>query len=147
MTDDMRSDRAPVTDIEVGQVADTSVKDGGGLRLWRAREALRQAEQRLQAQAAALATLEGRAQALVGWTATAITALGGAFFLTSAPVELRAAAAGGAVAMAAALFFAVSALAPGRWAVVGHDPDQIRGLPHSAELFDVVPPADDGTPC
>ncbi len=61
-------------DIEVGQIADPNVEHGGGLRLWRAREAVRNSELRLQAQAAALATLESRAQALVGWIAAALYA-------------------------------------------------------------------------
>ena len=124
-------------DIEVGQVADPTVKCGGGLRLWRAREAMRQAELRLAAQAAALTTLEGRAQALVGWAAAAITALVGALFLTSAPQQLRIAAAGGAIAMAIALVFALKALAPMTWAVVGHDPIEILDANRDAELYDV----------
>ena len=124
-------------EIEVGQVADPNVKDGGGLRLWRAREAVRQAELRLAAQAAALATLESRAQALAGWLASALTVLVGAFLVPTVPTELRAAAAGAAVAAGVALAFAALAVQPGDWTVAGHDPAELMGSTNSAELYDL----------
>lgn len=123
--------------IEVGQVADPNVPEGGGLRLWRAREAIRNAELRLQAQAAALATLESRAQALVGWIAAALTALVGAALLTTVPSELRWAAGGGGAALSVALVFAVATFNPGDWDVVGHNPADLVRSNWGAELYEL----------
>lgn len=128
-------DEAPP--IEVGEIADSTVEGGGKLRLWRAKEALRQAELRLAAQATALASLEGRAQALVGWAAAALTALVAAFLLPTGPLGLRAAAAGAAVCAIAALILASLALRPGDWTVIGYEPDGVIGSRASAELYDL----------
>ena len=124
-------------DIEVGQVADPAIEGGGGLRLWRAREAMRQAELRLSAQAAALATIESRAQALAGWLTSALTVLVSAFLVPTLPLEARGAAIGGAVTAAIALSLLVMALRPSDWTVAGHDPVELLSSPNSTELNDL----------
>jgi hypothetical protein len=67
------SDQQTPSLIEVG----ANIQDGD-LRLWRAKEAVRQGELRLAAQAAIRTALEARATAITGWAAASFLALAAA---------------------------------------------------------------------
>jgi hypothetical protein len=75
MADPISPDENPlaVPEIEVGAA-------GSDLRYWKAKEAVRQGEARLAAQASVRATLEARAAALTGWAAVSLLAATGAAF-------------------------------------------------------------------
>ncbi len=124
-------------DIEVGHVADPNVEGGGGLRLWRVREALRQSELRLAAQAAALTTIESRAQGLAGWLISVLTVLIGAFLVPSLPPAMRVAAGSAALTAGGALAFVALTLRPNDWTVAGHNPSVLMESTNSAELYDL----------
>ena len=64
---------SPTSDIEVGAT-------DGDLRYWRAKEAVRQGEARLAAQAAICSAPEARATALTGWAAVSLLPATGAGF-------------------------------------------------------------------
>lgn len=127
----MTSDPAEEGEIELGAI-------GGDLRLWQAKEALRQAELRLAAQASALQAFETRATAILGWIALIISALAGA-----AVVNLDAGKPWRALGLSAGLIPAgVSALAasrmlwPKEWNVPGHEPATVRA-PCTSELAQI----------
>ena len=114
-------------DIEVGQI------EAEGLRFWRAKEALRQAELRLTAQAAALATFEARATSLVGWAVAGSTALVTAFVATTLAPELRFAAALAVALLFFAAWWGADVLRPSRWWTFG-DPKAVLASTYSTEL-------------
>ncbi len=106
-------------EIEVGASA-----AAGDLRYWKAREAVRQGEARLAAQAAIRTALEARATAITGWAATSLAVATAAVF--AAP--MRAARYG--LGVTAALLFVAAGLCiyaarPGDWSVAGYDPQVI----------------------
>lgn len=113
--------------IEVGATPET------GLRLWRSREAMRQAEARLTFQASALATFETRAQALVGWAVAGATALLGGLLIVEVSAYLRAAGGCALVALLASVWFGLQALRPGNW-IFGGDVNALLDSPYQSEL-------------
>lgn len=131
MSDTTRGVPDPTGRIDVGASSDC------GLRLWRAKEAVRQGEARLGSQAASLASLEGRAQAMVGWAAAAATVLGGAVLTSTVELPLRVAAGCALAAMLHALVQGWIALRPSDWCVAGHDPDEIMNGYDDAEVYDL----------
>lgn len=114
-------------EIEVGQVASE------GLRYWRAKEALRQAEARLTAQATALATFEARATSVVGWAVAGSTALVAAVVVTTLAPNIRFAAAVAVVLLFVAAIFAALVLRPTRWWSFGQ-PAQLLASTYGTEL-------------
>ena len=113
-------------EIEVGA-------DGGDLRYWRAKEALRQGEIRLGAQVTVRAALEARATALTGWASAAFLAVVGAAFATQDLADRLGAIAAGILLMAAALL-GVHAARPRDWSMVGYDPVTLRDSTLETEL-------------
>ena len=107
-----------ISEIEAGETGDT-------LRLWQAREAMRQAELRLTAQAGSLQAFEARATAMLGWVTVAISTLAGAALVSlDAGRPWRAAAL--CIALVPALvaaFNASRALWPKQWNVAGYAPE------------------------
>ena len=98
--------------MEVGAI-------GGDLPFWRAKEALRQAELRLGAQAQATQALEGRATSMLGWNVTGGLALGAAVVGGSHPWAALAAS----LSLVAAASLCVWALVTREWhGVAGYDP-------------------------
>lgn len=89
--------------------------------VWLGKEMLRQAELRLQAQAAALAALEGRAGGLLAICGPGILAVGAAIVTRTSPAWFAGAlVTGGLLFIAAAIL--VVFLWPQDWGVVGIDP-------------------------
>ena len=109
-----------VDEIEAGETGNT-------LRLWQAREALRQAELRLTAQAGSLQAFEARTTAMLGWIAVAISTLAGAAIVSlDAGRSWRAGAL--CVAFIPALVAAINAsrvLWPKQWNVAGYAPETV----------------------
>ncbi|HTZ72078.1 MAG TPA: hypothetical protein VMB71_15590, partial [Acetobacteraceae bacterium] len=98
--------------VEVGAI-------GGDLPFWRAKEALRQAELRLGAQAQATQALEGRATSMLGWNVTGGLALGAAIVGGSHPWAALTAA----LSLVGAGLLCVWALVRRDWhGVAGYDP-------------------------
>lgn len=112
--------------IEVGAVE-------GELRYWRAKEAIRQGEARLAAQAAVRTALEARATALTGWAAVSLLAATGAGFTATETRSFLAALAASIVLFTAAAI-GVHAARPRNWAMVGYDPSVITTDPLGSEL-------------
>ena len=103
------------------------------LRLWRAREAMRQAELRLTTQAASKQAFEMRATALLGWI-VAVSSLVGAGFVAAS-------VAGKGLALAALLLpllvaggICIRIIWPQRWAVPGDDPRKVMSDEFDTEL-------------
>jgi hypothetical protein len=92
----------------------------GDLRYWRAKEAVRQGEARLTAQAAIRTALEARATALTGWAAISLLAATGAGF-TAKDTAGRAGAAGAGSILFVAAIIGIHAVRPRDWAMVGYD--------------------------
>jgi uncharacterized membrane protein YhaH (DUF805 family) len=118
-----------VAEIEAGATGDT-------LRLWQAREAIRQAELRLASQAASLQAFEARSTAALGWVAAGITAIGGAALATlSIGHQFQALAISvAAIPLAISAFYALKVLWPKSWNVVGFDPDWLMNPRYESEL-------------
>lgn len=119
--------------IEVGEIA------GDGLRLWCAREAMRQGEVRLAAQTSNRTALESRATSILAWSVAATVALGLGVLRTATPapptpmwVQGMHLAPIGTLCIAAV--FCVRALWPTVWISAGHSLTQIGGLGASTEL-------------
>jgi hypothetical protein len=119
-------------DEETLPVADQTAMDKGDdrLRLWLSKEAMRQGELYLTAQAANLVAMEGRAISILGWT------VAGTFVLGAAALDGRFRAAAGLAALF--LFLAtlstVSALWPRLWGIVGYDPAVVLDVTFTSEL-------------
>lgn len=113
-------------EIEVGAVE-------GELRYWRAKEAIRQGEARLNAQAAVRAALEARATALTGWAAVALLAVTGAGFTATDSLSRTGALTAGIVLFAAAIV-GIHAARPRDWAMLGYDPSVITSDRLGSEL-------------
>jgi hypothetical protein len=128
MSDAIPPDEAPpaVPEIEVGAA-------GSDLRYWKAKEAVRQGEARLAAQAAVRAALEARATALTGWAAVSLLAATGAGFAAKDAAGLMGAAVTGLFLFWAAAL-GIHAARPLNWAMVGYDPTLITSDPLGSEL-------------
>jgi hypothetical protein len=96
------------------------------LRLALAKEALRQAEMRLGDQAVALAALETRATAIVGWSLAGFVAAGAALLRLETLPLLAWISPGALAGFSAALCTAALPLLPGGWGVRGHEPSEIQ---------------------
>ena len=116
----------PASDIEVGATE-------GDLRYWRAKEAVRQGEARLTAQAAIRTALEARATALTGWAAVSLLAATGAGFAAKDVASLAGAGAAALVLFGAAIV-GIHAVRPRDWAMVGYDPELITSDQLGSEL-------------
>lgn len=93
---------------------------------FRPKEAMRQVELRLGAQAATLAAYEARAIAIIGWSMAGITAGGAAVLSSAVPPLLGFAAAVLVSGLAFAASSAALVLLPRRaWGVQGHRPDDV----------------------
>jgi hypothetical protein len=109
--------------IELGEVE-------GGLRYWLAKEAIRQAELHLAAQATSLTAMESRATSILSWSVAGVFVLGSA----SLTGQYRAAA------LVAALFLFISAvlcvvgLWPRNWGIPGYPPGEIIDSDARSEL-------------
>jgi hypothetical protein len=114
------------SDIEVGATA-------GDLRYWRAKEAVRQGEARLTAQAAVRTALEARAAALTGWAAVSLLAATGAGFAAKDAAGF-AGASGAGTALFVAAIMGIHAARPRDWAMVGYDPEVITSDQLGSEL-------------
>lgn len=113
-------------DIEVGATE-------GDLRYWRAKEAVRQGEARLSAQAAIRTALEARATALTGWSAVSLLAATGAGFTAKDTAGFTGAACAG-LALFGAAIVGIHAVRPRDWAMVGYDPEVIISDQLGSEL-------------
>lgn len=106
----------------------------GNLRYWRAKEAVRQGELRLVAQAAVRTALEARATAITGWAAAGLLALSAA---AAAAADWSARL---GVGVAASILFGAAAacihVARPRqdWSMTGYDPRLIVGHASGTEL-------------
>jgi hypothetical protein len=114
------------SDIEVGATE-------GDLRYWRAKEAVRQGEARLTAQAAIRTALEARASALTGWAAVSLLAATGAGFAAK-DIAGFAGASGAALTLFVAAIVGIHAVRPRDWAMVGYDPEVITSDRLGSEL-------------
>jgi hypothetical protein len=128
MADPISPDENPlaVPEIEVGAA-------GSDLRYWKAKEAVRQGEARLAAQASVRATLEARAAALTGWAAVSLLAATGAAFTAKDTAGLTGAAATAFILFGAATL-GIHAARPRNWSMVGYDPLVITSDPLASEL-------------
>jgi hypothetical protein len=107
-------------EFEVGAVPED------GLRLWRAREAVRQSELRLAAQGASLAALEQRGQALVGWAVAGATALLSGLLIATLSVPIRCAAMSALVSLLLSATCALIVLWPSQWRTFGNPEVLVR---------------------
>lgn len=113
------SDQQAPSLIEVG----ANIQDGD-LRLWRAKEAVRQGELRLTAQAAIRTALEARATAITGWAAASLLALAAATAAVTG-VALRAGGVTAGLVLFSAAGMCIHAARPRDWAQTGYDPTVI----------------------
>ena len=131
--DQTAADATEADEIEVGAT-------GGSLRICLAREAMRNAEARLTAQAASLTATETRATSILGWVVAGVFLLGAG--AVSDPHTLaghfRAAAASAAIMLLASGLLCVTGLWPRDWTVVGYQPGEITdtGLTTELELLE-----------
>ena len=106
----------------------------GNLRYWRAKEAVRQGELRLSAQAAVRAALEARATAITGWAAAGLLALSA----TGAAASDWAARIGVGVAFVILFSAAAACIHVARprqdWSTTGYDPRLIADDKLGSEL-------------
>lgn len=102
------SDPAP-EDIEVGET-------GSSLRYWLAKEAVRQAELHLAAQAASITAMESRATSILGWSVAGVFVLGSG----ALSGQFRAPAAVAAALLFISAVLCVTGLWPRMWGVSGH---------------------------
>jgi hypothetical protein len=106
----------------------------GGLRLWRAKEAMRQAELRLAGQAAALTTLESRAQAAIGWAVAGATALTGGLLIAELNLALRSAGVVALMFLLTSIWYGLEALCPqDDWVFFG-SPAALLGSEYETEV-------------
>ena len=124
----MMSDQQAPSQIEVG----ANIQDGD-LRLWRAKEAVRQGELRLAAQAAIRTALEARATAITGWAAASLLALAAATAAVTGVAPRAGTATAGAVLFVAA-GMCIHVARPRDWAQAGYDPTVITGDTLGTEL-------------
>jgi hypothetical protein len=117
---------AGASDIEVGATE-------GDLRYWRAKEAVRQGEARLTAQAAIRTALEARAAALTGWAAVSLLAAAGAGSTAKDAAGFAGCGCAGLVLFGAAIV-GIHAARPRDWAMVGYDPEVITSDQLGSEL-------------
>jgi hypothetical protein len=105
---------------------------GERLRLWKAREAHRQGELRMQSQALTLTAVEQRAQALLTWSVTIALAAGAAATNQSGlATHALFAVAGAAVTIVAS----IRGLLPKAWDAAGWPPHEVLDrLPEGSEL-------------
>jgi len=113
-------------DIEVGAT-------DGDLRYWRAKEAVRQGELRLAAQAAIRTALEARATAITGWAAVSLLAATGAGFTAQEAAGFAGVTCAGLLLFGAAIV-GRHAVRPRDWAIVGYDPEVITSDQLGSEL-------------
>lgn len=122
-----------------GEIQVGAADSDGTLRLWKAKEAVRQGELRLGAQAAIRTALEARATALTGWAAAALLAISAAG-ATTPEWQPRAAAtvAGSLLFLAAAI--SIHAARPRDWGVAGYAPQAIvdAELPSELETLEAI---------
>lgn len=121
-------ERLLASEIEVGASA-----IDGSLRYWRAKEAVRQGETRLAAQAAIRTALEARATAITGWAAAGLLALGAAG-ATSAEWQARLASGVAGLVVFGAASICIHAARPRDWAIAGYDPPVITNDELGTEL-------------
>jgi hypothetical protein len=115
----------PKTEPEISdETAIEGGATGGDLRYWRAKEAVRQGEARLTAQAAIRTALEARATALTGWAAVGLLAAAGAAFAAKDATGVAGAIFAGVVLFGAAAT-GIHAVRPRNWSMVGYDPEVI----------------------
>ena len=100
-----------ITEIEVG-----ASEAEGDLRFWRAKEAVRQGEARLDAQAAIRTAMEARATAITGWAATSLIVAAGAGFATT-DWPARGGAALTAIMLFAAAVIGIHPARPREWSI------------------------------
>jgi hypothetical protein len=105
----------------------------GDLRYWRAKEAVRQGEARLTAQAAVRTALEARATALTGWAAVSLLAAAGGTFAAKDAAQSAGAACAGLLLFVAATI-GIHAARPRDWAMIGYDPEVITADQLGSEL-------------
>ena len=107
--------------------------DGGDVRYWRAGEAVRLGEKRLEAQNAIRTAMEARATAITGWGAVGLLAATGAAFTAKDIATLA-----GSIVAAAVLFVAsvvaIHAARPRDWTMAGYDPNLILASRFETEL-------------
>lgn len=106
--------------IEVGANKDT-------LRYWKAKEAMRNAELRLEAQAATVQALEARATSVLGWLLAILTTIAGAALikLNAGQVVVGIAICTAFVPGLLTLIAATGAIWPKDWCVPGYDPSVV----------------------
>jgi hypothetical protein len=102
----------------------------GGLRYWRAKEAMRQAELQLTAQAATKQAFETRAAALLSWIVaiSSLMSAGGTFSTRIIPVMAML----GVLTVSALI--CISVVWPRFWSQPGYDPRLIMEDQHGTEL-------------
>jgi len=115
----LAADLTEQEEIEVG-AAD------GTFRYWLAKEAVRQAELRLAAQALSLQALETRATTMLGWISAMSLAIAG-FIATKNGFAFLVPGMIVAVPLLVAGWLCVAALWPGEWNISGHDPRWVTG--------------------
>lgn len=125
----------PPETIDVGATPET------GLRLARAKEAMRQAETRLAFQATSLSAMEARAQAVVGWAVAGATALTGGLLIAEVRPSLQFAGGAAWLSLVASASCGVLVLAPSTWKQFG-EPRKVLGSTLSTELEDLEATAD-----
>jgi hypothetical protein len=118
--------RGDAVEIELGAI-------GGDLRYWRAKEGMRQGEERLEAQSAVRTALEARATALTGWAAVALLAAASVAFSGTDVARQIGAAVAGLVLLWAAIE-GIHAVRPRNWAMRGYDPSVVISDPLESEL-------------
>ncbi|MBU8541248.1 hypothetical protein [Falsiroseomonas tokyonensis] len=91
-----------------------------------AKEALRQAEIRLQSQATALAAVETRAGALIGWAMAGVAAAIAALLTLTTSMALGIGAAVFLAGLVASIVAALQVLLPGSWDVPGNKPADLE---------------------
>jgi hypothetical protein len=100
---------------------------------WHSREKLRQAEQRLNAQAANLAALESRAQMLIGICVAGIGATAAIVFGGSDWLKKVGAFATGCILLIAGIRLALAITPKSGWGVVGFEPKDLDHFKRSTE--------------
>ena len=108
---------------EVGEVE-------GNLRYWRAKEAVRHAELRINSQTANLSAMEARATSIFGWAIAGATVL--VAYVGTGPY--RGAAIAGATSLFVSCGFSIVGLWSKDWGVVGYNPTKILDDTHASEL-------------
>jgi hypothetical protein len=116
-------------DIPVIEVGETE----GTLRLWRAKEAVRQAELTLAGQEKIKTALEARSTAMTGWAATAFLAAAGAA-VAAQDHDARVAAIAAGVPLAITALACIAANRPRGWTMPGLDPDLLLAAQEPTEL-------------